>query len=320
MNMWKAKKIIKIIATGVIVTLLFTTGSAISSSTTMEKEALSNESNSPLNPLDDYTHTVLVEAITASWCPACHAAANNIYNLFTSGLYDFYYVSLVTDRLSPDYAYQRALELNFDAWPHYFFDGGYTSWVGNSGLPNAYISRLNLCGARSVADIDLEMYASWEGDSKIGVTIDVINNEATPYAGHLHAYVTEIDSRWNTYYGSPYHYAMIGYAMNMDITIPPGGTYHREVIWNGETYGFNDIELGNIMVIASVFSSPLYYTDETTAAIAIRPGDANGDGVVDVLDFLLVLAQWGTAGPEGDVNHDGIVDVLDFLMVLANWG
>jgi len=49
------------------------------------------------------------------------------------------------------------------------------------------------------------------------------------------------------------------------------------------------------------------------------PGDANGDGIVDVEDLLIVLAQWGTTGPEGDVNHDGIVNVVDLLMVLANW-
>lgn len=49
------------------------------------------------------------------------------------------------------------------------------------------------------------------------------------------------------------------------------------------------------------------------------PGDANGDGVVNVEDLLIVLGQWGTAGPEGDVNFDGIVNVEDLLMVLANW-
>jgi len=49
------------------------------------------------------------------------------------------------------------------------------------------------------------------------------------------------------------------------------------------------------------------------------PGDANGDGVVNVEDLLIVLGQWGTMGPEGDVNHDGIVNVEDLLMVLANW-
>jgi hypothetical protein len=49
------------------------------------------------------------------------------------------------------------------------------------------------------------------------------------------------------------------------------------------------------------------------------PADVNGDGMVDVLDMLLVLAAWGAgSGPE-DVNGDGIVNVLDLLEVLGNW-
>ncbi len=60
------------------------------------------------------------------------------------------------------------------------------------------------------------------------------------------------------------------------------------------------------------------------------PGDITGpdgipDGTVDVQDLLLVLAQWGTAGPEGDITGadgvpDGIVDVSDLLAILAAWG
>jgi hypothetical protein len=55
------------------------------------------------------------------------------------------------------------------------------------------------------------------------------------------------------------------------------------------------------------------------------PGDINGDGVVDVVDFLAVLASWGPC-PEppdscdADCNGDGAVNVNDFLTVLANWG
>jgi len=51
------------------------------------------------------------------------------------------------------------------------------------------------------------------------------------------------------------------------------------------------------------------------------PADINGDGVVDVLDLLGVLAAWGTTGdvPE-DVNDDGVVDVLDLIEVLSAWG
>jgi len=49
------------------------------------------------------------------------------------------------------------------------------------------------------------------------------------------------------------------------------------------------------------------------------PADITGDGVVDVLDLLEVLSQWGTSG-DADITGDGIVDVLDLLEVLAAWG
>ena len=54
-------------------------------------------------------------------------------------------------------------------------------------------------------------------------------------------------------------------------------------------------------------------------------GDITGDGVVDVLDLLELLAQWGPCPPPpddcpADLNGDGIVDVLDLLILLANWG
>jgi hypothetical protein len=51
-------------------------------------------------------------------------------------------------------------------------------------------------------------------------------------------------------------------------------------------------------------------------------GDLNGDGVVDVLDLLILLAAWGDCGDEcpADLNGDGVVDVSDLLILLSNWG
>jgi Tol biopolymer transport system component len=51
------------------------------------------------------------------------------------------------------------------------------------------------------------------------------------------------------------------------------------------------------------------------------PPDLNGNGAVEISDFLLLLASWGTS-PEGppDLDGDGIVAVGDFLILLANWG
>ena len=47
--------------------------------------------------------------------------------------------------------------------------------------------------------------------------------------------------------------------------------------------------------------------------------DIDKDGVVGVIDLLMVIDQWGTDGT-ADVNVDGIVDVADLLAIVDAWG
>ena len=56
--------------------------------------------------------------------------------------------------------------------------------------------------------------------------------------------------------------------------------------------------------------------------MGICGADVDGDNVVGISDFLLVLAQWGPCPPKcfADVDGDGEVGILDFLQVLAEWG
>jgi hypothetical protein len=53
-------------------------------------------------------------------------------------------------------------------------------------------------------------------------------------------------------------------------------------------------------------------------------GDINGDGNVNLIDFLILLEQWGPCGDcancPADFDGDCMVDVVDFLIMLANWG
>jgi hypothetical protein len=65
----------------------------------------------------------------------------------------------------------------------------------------------------------------------------------------------------------------------------------------------------------------LYDGDDPDCSGIPCPADTNGDGVVDVVDLLEVLASWGPcAGCPADINNDNIVDVLDLLELLAAWG
>ncbi|MFU8828904.1 MAG: GC-type dockerin domain-anchored protein, partial [Phycisphaerales bacterium] len=50
------------------------------------------------------------------------------------------------------------------------------------------------------------------------------------------------------------------------------------------------------------------------------PGDVNGDGVVDLADLNLVLANFGQETSEGDANGDGFVDLADLNLVLSAFG
>ncbi len=56
------------------------------------------------------------------------------------------------------------------------------------------------------------------------------------------------------------------------------------------------------------------------------PGDADGDGVVGINDFLIVLGNWGQCpnpcppSCPGDFDGDCEVGINDFLIVLGNWG
>jgi hypothetical protein len=57
----------------------------------------------------------------------------------------------------------------------------------------------------------------------------------------------------------------------------------------------------------------------------VAPPDIDGDGVVGILDFLLMLAEWGPCGECGavtcpaDLDGDCQVGITDFLFLLAHW-
>ncbi|TVQ53056.1 MAG: hypothetical protein EA377_08905 [Phycisphaerales bacterium] len=53
-------------------------------------------------------------------------------------------------------------------------------------------------------------------------------------------------------------------------------------------------------------------------------GDLNCDGVINVFDLLILLANWGNCPVDeecfGDLNDDDVVNVFDLLILLSNWG
>jgi len=73
------------------------------------------------------------------------------------------------------------------------------------------------------------------------------NNGA--YNGNLKIYIVEPISRWNMYDNAPYHFALIDFACDTDISLNYLETYQNSFTWNG------DATMDNVMVIAAVFNS-----------------------------------------------------------------
>jgi len=63
--------------------------------------------------------------------------------------------------------------------------------------------------------------------------------------------------------------------------------------------------------------SDIFFTINGTAVA----GDVNGDGIVNVLDILIIVDTWGPCSNQcdGDLNGDGDIGVIDLLIVIDSW-
>ena len=224
----------------------------------------------------EYTHTVLAEEGTATWCGYCPTVVAILDNIWESEEFDWNLVTLVDD-MNPAYSGNRLNELGLTGFPTVFYDGLYGEVGGAGPSQSVHEAMIDECGARDVADIDINLEVLWLGDAEMNIEFDVINNEDSYYDGHVHVYITEDYSRW--YAGTQqYRFAMIGnYAYNGDITVDASDSWHHSTTWDGDTYGFGDITSDNIRVIVAVFDQSTMMVDETLGRYPITNLDPTAD-------------------------------------------
>jgi hypothetical protein len=288
---------IKGICIGLTLLLILSSFVSISYGFQTQEKILTDEiliSNRIMAPLDTH-HTVLGEQGTSTTCQYCPSAAK--YIAMVTG--DFYYVALVTNKNT--FASQRASELGVTGVPDIHFDGGYRHVLGGQSSPTNYQNAYNSCQSRTVADVDITMFVKWLDNAQMEIKVIVDNTGGTNYNGHLHVYITEKISRWFDYDGIPYKNAMIGYGFNQDITVNSGQSWSDTRVWDGNQYGFGNIVMDNIFVVASVFSRSTMYVDETTAA---EPGTGGGGG-----DDGAILPTCTITSPDQDEQVEGIIDI-----------
>ncbi len=195
------------------------------------------------------SHTVLAEYGTTTWCPNCPPASEKLYELYSQGELPFHYVTLVYDQ-NP-IANRRGQWLSDSYIPMLYLDGGYD--VVDSTVD--YAASIEEAASRDAKPVSIDVTATWQSDAEIAVTTSITNEGSSTYIGHVRAYVTEITSRWSDESGSPYHYALLDYALNKHVSVPGGETYEETTTFDGAAqHGnltFGDITPDNIQVVAA---------------------------------------------------------------------
>jgi thiol-disulfide isomerase/thioredoxin len=217
----------------------------------------------PLGP-GDFTHFVLGEQFTATWCGYCPTAAHQLEDIYYNDGYEFYYVALIGD--VNDKASDRMGDYpTATGYPTVEFDGGYREETGAQSDKTAYEQAIEESGARSDTPVSAEVQMSWEGDSAIRVTARARWDEDGTIINptlqtHIRVYITEIDSRYQHNDGGNYRFGFLDYAFDQDLDLEPNTWWEEEVVWVGSDHqdsngdDFGDIDYANIAIIATVFN------------------------------------------------------------------
>jgi Dockerin type I domain/PEP-CTERM motif len=101
-------------------------------------------------------------------------------------------------------------------------------------------------------------------------------------------------------------------AMNMSATAPffVGDFSVSLILGQAKSVIFGNLEPGTGRLFAD-------------AALSLKAGDVNNDGVVNIFDINMVSSNWSPKpNPDlyaGDANNDGVVNIFDINLISANW-
>ncbi len=80
-----------------------------------------------------------------------------------------------------------------------------------------------------------------------------------------------------------------------------------------------------LMLSLALLASTAGYAQEGTDIETLRAADVNSDGIIDILDLVLIASHFGGTvaedqTPNPDVNGDGHINILDLVLVASHFG
>jgi hypothetical protein len=199
------------------------------------------------NNFQNYSRFVFIELGTKIVCSECPKISIILNELYNSGDYPFYYVSLPQDNPK---ALARINEYNIWGYPTVYIDGGYSTLIGSNIQKSEFEKNITAAAERPTPDISIWTAAHWNNQTNsIAVTIQMENHETSGYKGRLRVYITElISTKWQA--GTPMHFSFLDFLVNEDIQIPAADSFSLN-----KTLSAVDLDPENLMLFSVLFST-----------------------------------------------------------------
>ncbi len=219
--------------------------------------------------------------ISCSECPKIAAMVDELYD---SGDYRFYYVTLPEENVK---AAARIKEYNVWCYPTIYFDGGYDLIVGSITSKSAIGEKIlaSVDSARSNLSVVVTAEQN-DNSSEITLTVLIENHESQSYNGKLRVYLTEIVSTAGQG-NSPTRFSFIEFLIDEEIQVPA-----NEDVSQTRIVDISEFDAENLMIFAVVFNA------ETHIRYS-QPPDKNQFTAhyVDAVDATTVVEE-GNLPPE----------------------
>jgi hypothetical protein len=215
--------------------------------------------DTPMNPPDDnntndnngnteqnYSRFVFIELGTKIVCSECPKISTILNDLYNSGDYPFYYVSLPQDNPK---ALDRISDYNLWGYPTAYIDGGYTTLIGSGIQKSDFEKNITSSAERITPLLFINTAAHWDNQTNIiSIHIQIENQETADYQGRLRVYNTElISTKWQA--GTPIHFSFLDFLINEDIQI--SSDHHLSI---NKTLSASDLDPENLMIFSVLFS------------------------------------------------------------------
>jgi len=208
----------------------------------------------------ELTHYAFVEEATTTWCVNCPNVADVLHELYESGDYKFYYVSMIGDKNSV--ADKRITnDYNVVGYPTVYIDGGYKVVVGDKEK-SEFVNAITAAENRQVPKIRVTVDAEYNNETdELTTNVLVENYENETYSGQLKVYLTEKISRWPNLHKTsegkivPYHYGFLDFVIDEETSVDSKGettvTDKRKLT----DFAISDLYPEELTLIAVMFSS-----------------------------------------------------------------